>query len=270
MAKQKTTIIFLDNNQKIRRPLLVPTFFLKYWKTIGFCLFALVGIGMYTLFLLGKQHLYPPQKQIILATKKNKIDTIELAKQYHFITKQIEEVNKLLINKGIKVASTKNAGGETSLNPIFDEENRNLFEKYLDNFKYTLSHLPIGYPVNGKITSKFGYRENPFTGDRVESHKGLDIKGNYGTLVKSTADGKVIFAGNKGGYGKVVVIKHGLNYTTYYGHLSKILVKNGQHIKANAMIGKVGSTGRSTGPHLHYEIHKNGKIINPKTFLSLN
>jgi murein DD-endopeptidase MepM/ murein hydrolase activator NlpD len=132
-----------------------------------------------------------------------------------------------------------------------------------------IANTPIGYPHLGSITSGFGVRENPFSGENLERHKGLDIKGAVGNLVKSTANGKVIFAGRRGGYGNCIVINHHNGFQTYYGHLSKILVQVGQNISTGENIGRVGSTGRSTGAHLHYEIHKNGKPISPKAFLTL-
>lgn len=270
IAKQKTTIIFLDNGKSIRDPILVPTFFLKNWKFIAFGFFTLLGIGIFTTILIGKQYLYPQQQQLAASLKKNKRATEAVKEQYDLMGKQIAAVNKLLMSKGIKPTRTKNAGGPEDLNFSLTEENRISLESYLNNFKSTLAHTPIGYPIDGKITSRFGYRENPFNGQSIEPHKGLDLKGSYGTLVKCKADGKVVFAGNRAGFGNLVVINHQQGLETYYGHLSKILVKQGQSIKTNTIIGKVGSTGRSTGPHLHYEIHKNGKIINPKSFLTLN
>ncbi|WAC42715.1 M23 family metallopeptidase [Pedobacter sp. SL55] len=127
----------------------------------------------------------------------------------------------------------------------------------------------MGYPHKGRISSNFGHRANPFTGESIERHKGLDIKGNHGEVVKTTANGKVKFANRKGGYGNVVIIEHGNGFETYYGHLSKISVKQGQKVAAGDIIGRIGSTGRSTGPHLHYEVHRNGKIVNPKSYLTI-
>jgi len=89
----------------------------------------------------------------------------------------------------------------------------------------------------------------------------------FGSIVNSTANGVVAYAGSKGGYGNLVVLDHGNGLATFYAHLSKILVKEGQAVGSGQILGNVGSTGRSTGPHLHYEVHKNGKAINPKPFL---
>lgn len=128
----------------------------------------------------------------------------------------------------------------------------------------------MGYPYPGTITSTFGHRENPFSGEGIETHKGIDIRAAWGSPVKAMAKGEVEFAGLRGGFGNCIMIKHGNGFETLYGHLSKILVSVGEKIDIGQQIGNVGSTGRSTGPHLHYEIHKNGEKIDPKNFLTLN
>lgn len=270
MAKQKTTVILIDNNQNIRKPVLIPTVFIKYWKIITTGFFMFIGIVLYSLILIGKEYLNLQQEEVTALNIKNKQESAELAKKYNFITRQINEVNNLLISKGISKPNPL----ETDIQPSFSlplvQDSTDLFEKYLEDFKLALASTPIGLPVDGQVSSNFGRRYNPFTGGGGEHHNGLDIRGAYGTIVKSTADGVVIFAGYKGDFGNLIIIDHGKNYETLYGHLSQILVKKGQEIKANTYIGKVGSTGRSTGPHLHYEIHKNGKIINPKNFLEIN
>lgn len=114
-----------------------------------------------------------------------------------------------------------------------------------------LSHTPSLYPVVGRITSNFGYRRSPF-GRRQEFHDGLDIAAPYGTNVAATADGMVTFVGYRAGYGNAVTLSHGYGFETSYCHNSKILVKTGQQVKRGQVIAKVGSSGRSTGPHTLY------------------
>lgn len=122
-------------------------------------------------------------------------------------------------------------------------------------------------PLSGRITSGFGWRKSPFTGKK-QFHTGIDIGGNpIGTRVKATASGVVIHSGWAGQFGKMIIIKHKNGYFSVYGHLSKILVKKNKYIKRGEIIGKVGSTGLSTGPHLHFEIKKYQKPINPFTAL---
>jgi murein DD-endopeptidase MepM/ murein hydrolase activator NlpD len=121
------------------------------------------------------------------------------------------------------------------------------------------------WPLNNKITSPFGWRIHPIYGRRM-FHSGVDIRGSVGEPIKAAASGTVTYAGNRGGYGKVVIIKHARGYETRYGHCSKILVKVGDKVKKDQIIAKVGNTGISTGPHLHFEIRKFGKPLNPMKF----
>ena len=109
----------------------------------------------------------------------------------------------------------------------------------------------------------------PAEQDQLKFHKGLDIAVAHGSDVRSAASGKVVFAGVKGGYGNCVIVSHGNGLDTLYGHLSQILVKANDVVKVNDVIAKSGNTGRSTGPHLHYEVHKNNTPVNPKLFINL-
>ena len=118
-------------------------------------------------------------------------------------------------------------------------------------------------PVNGKITSGYGYRMHPIL-RRRRLHTGLDISGKMGAPVRSASAGEVLFASWRGGYGRCIILLHGNNYSTLYGHLSSISVRKGQKVKVGEVIGKVGSTGLSTGPHLHFEVRRNGVPINPR------
>ncbi len=133
--------------------------------------------------------------------------------------------------------------------------------------KEALERTPSISPVNGGfITSSFGWRKDPFTG-RYKMHEGIDISAPYGTPVYATAKGRVVYAGFKGGYGLVVEIDHGNGTITRYAHLSKILVRAGQKVVRGDIIGRVGNTGRSTGPHVHYEVIVNGNARNPKLYI---
>jgi len=119
----------------------------------------------------------------------------------------------------------------------------------------------------GKINSTFGKRVDPLTGD-VRHHNGVDLKAKYGDPVYAAASGKVTFTGISGGYGNLIVISHAGGLQTYYGHLSKIYVKMGQHVhRGVGMIGRVGATGRVTGPHLHFEVRKKGKAQDPLLYI---
>jgi murein DD-endopeptidase MepM/ murein hydrolase activator NlpD len=126
--------------------------------------------------------------------------------------------------------------------------------------------LPSRWPVRGAINSEFGPRLSPWSGAR-ELHSGLDIDADRGTPVKAPAPGTVLFAGRAPAYGLSVLLDHGNYITTRYGHLDKIQVARGQRLERGQVLGLSGNTGRSTGPHLHYEILVKGQPVNPKTFL---
>ena len=146
------------------------------------------------------------------------------------------------------------------------ERNAYKVERFFDSQRSLLASTPTIWPVRGWITSSFGQRMSPFTG-RLQMHEGLDIAARPGTPVKASAEGVVIYSGWKSDFGKLVTIDHGYGYRTRYGHMSKIYVKNGQRVKRGDTVGAVGSTGRSTGPHLHYEVKVRGLPVNPKTYL---
>ena len=138
--------------------------------------------------------------------------------------------------------------------------------KYLEDQQNLLASTPAIRPVSGWTSSRFGYRVSPFTGLR-EFHKGLDIATRIGTPIVATADGVVTFAGRKGLLGKMIIIDHGHGMVTRYGHANKLLKKRGESIKRGDTIALVGNTGRSTGPHLHYEVRLNGIPVNPETYI---
>ncbi|MEI6156753.1 MAG: M23 family metallopeptidase, partial [Atribacterota bacterium] len=126
--------------------------------------------------------------------------------------------------------------------------------------------VPMRWPTWGKVTSSYGWRRDPFTG-RKGWHTGVDIAAPQGRNVVATADGQVIFAGWNGNYGRCVIVQHQFGYETVYGHLAWIKVKEGDNVSKTEIIGKVGSTGRSTAPHLHYEVRKYRNIVNPWPYL---
>lgn len=129
-----------------------------------------------------------------------------------------------------------------------------------------LSSTPSIAPVRGILTDSYGIRRDPFN-RKVTSHSGVDISTNSGVPIKAPADGIVVKANWASGYGQVIYVSHGYGYSTRYGHLSKIAVKAGQKVKRGDTIGYVGSTGRSTGPHLHYEVRVNGQPVNPLEYI---
>ena len=147
------------------------------------------------------------------------------------------------------------------VNEVFDSLDR------LKTMRQIVSNLPLGIPIgNAQERSSFGHRIDPFHGD-IAFHSGLDLAGAADSKIFSAADGVVTNADREGSYGNMVEIDHGFGVSTRYGHLSAIKVEKGDKIKKGQVIGIQGSTGRSTGPHLHYEVRYNGKAIDPQKFL---
>jgi murein DD-endopeptidase MepM/ murein hydrolase activator NlpD len=137
---------------------------------------------------------------------------------------------------------------------------------------YTLKGKPVEkmflkspLKFTGRITSYFGRRRDPFT-SRHGNHSGVDFAAYYGAPIVATSDGHVTYAGWRGGYGRLVIVRHSNGYSTYYGHCSKFLARGGSKVRQGQVIASVGSTGRSTGPHVHYEIRMRGRIFNPLKF----
>ena len=123
------------------------------------------------------------------------------------------------------------------------------------------------YPVQGQLTSPFGMRNDPFTGRRM-MHNGIDIANSIGTPVRATSDGQVIMCGFSSVYGRYIIIRHPGNYQSLYAHLDRFRVKEGEHVAQNQIIGDLGNTGRSTGPHLHFSIYHNQRPVDPLTVLT--
>lgn len=155
------------------------------------------------------------------------------------------------------------SAGNASFKALFDSW------KKLDQLQDGVIAVPSDKPVKASVefTSGFGVRSDPFRFSAA-MHPGIDLAGHYGTPIYATADGTVLRAGwNSGGYGNLVEIDHGRGITTRYGHMSAILVSAGQHVARGQQIGRMGSTGRSTGNHLHYEVRIDGRAVNPIPFM---
>jgi len=173
---------------------------------------------------------------------------------------QLEKVHKGLIHQMHK--SLENLETEVAVTSISQTELSN----FLKEQKSILACTPSIRPADGWLSSGFGYRISPFT-DRREFHKGIDLATRIGTSIIAPADGLAVFVGREGNFGKMIVINHGYNLTTRYGHLSKYRVKKGQHVKRGQVIGEVGNSGRCTGPHVHYEVLLNGVPVNPLRYI---
>jgi murein DD-endopeptidase MepM/ murein hydrolase activator NlpD len=185
--------------------------------------------------------------------------------------KEIQKTKELQLVQGMDenelLKSVANQLSTLTLQAAFQEKSYNDIEKMIKNKEKLLAAIPAIQPISNKslrhLASGFGYRIDPVYKVR-KFHAGLDFAAIIGTPIYATADGVVKEAGyNSGGYGNNVVINHGYGYETLYGHMYRIKARVGQRIKRGTVIGYVGNTGKSTGPHCHYEVHKNGQPVDP-------
>jgi murein DD-endopeptidase MepM/ murein hydrolase activator NlpD len=182
----------------------------------------------------------------------------------------------------VMIGVTKAIGGPSDISiegrlvPTFSETleqydalKTTTFARFDRNYMLRLQRntQPSIWPIDGRLMGSFGNRSDPFSGEG-EFHKGVDISAPTGTVVKAAADGMVTYADYFGGYGRLVVITHGNGMQTYYAHLSKFDVIAGQEIRQSEILGRVGSTGRVTAPHLHYEVRIGGAPVNPYRYLT--
>ncbi len=196
----------------------------------------------------------------------SRISEAKLRNKLQGIEETLLEMQDILQKKGIK--KELSIGGEFIPAEKLTLSYVEYMKKDIEDLFNTMISTPVGTPLTGKINSSFGYRKDPFK-KRAGFHSGIDIDADYGQKIVATADGKVTKASWHSSYGKTVIIEHENGYETLFGHLSSITVKEGDLVKVGNVIGKAGSTGRSTGTHLHYEVIKDGKRVNPKNFLSL-
>lgn len=172
------------------------------------------------------------------------------------------------IVKSSKMQAVDSLDGLQVLMDTLDSKEKELQDFIADieeRFEY-LETVPDLWPTTGRITSKFGTRKDPFTNETA-FHEGIDIANSAGTNIVAAAKGTVTFSGYNSGYGRAIIINHGNGYKTVYGHVSKLLVSTGDKVEKGQIIAKMGNTGRSTGPHLHFEVHKDGKLLNPLNIL---
>lgn len=275
MLKHKTSVLFVNDDGKDSKTVQIPTNILLNWKKYLITIvavFAALGlvIGFFIYEHTSNHYTTIYKEKLARANQiKNAIDIEKAQKSFESINQSMEKINGFLETRGLAELKLENAGGPiefevTDINDIAD-----FYAQDIQRLEEVVKTTPIGKPHFGEQTSGFGVRHNPFGGGGVEGHKGIDFRGPVGAPIKTTADGKVVFAGVRGGYGNCVIVQHPNEFQTLYAHLSKISVKEGQMISLGDVVGELGSTGRSTGPHLHYEIIKNNEKIDPQDYLNL-
>jgi murein DD-endopeptidase MepM/ murein hydrolase activator NlpD len=197
---------------------------------------------------VGQEIIIPNQDGILYRVRKSE-DVFSIAKKFAVKVEDLLDVNDLTVSE---------------LNGV--HTNLEIFvpgAKLSAEDRLSLLGLSFIQPAGGRIRSGFGWRLDPVTRNQRGFHTGIDFACGPGTLVRAAADGQVIYSGSKGGYGLVVILRHPRGYTTIYAHLSQSLVRQGQFVKAGQYVAKSGNSGRSTGPHLHFEVRKYGVPTNP-------
>ena len=208
------------------------------------------------LFILGAQ---------ALQKLDNRVDAVEQSSRKLAEISGVAEEQKAVHGQGGPARPVDSAATLAALESKTAKVERELH--MYEGFLRQHGVIPSLWPVMGKLESGLGGRRNPFGGRGFEYHEGQDIDAPYGTPVQVAASGRVIIAGRQRGYGNVVYVDHGNGLSTRYGHLSEIDVTVGQTVTRGQTIGLVGSTGRSTGPHLHYEVRINNQPVDPRQYL---
>jgi len=288
MGRKDYTFFIASNASGGMRRVRVPFYVLHVLAIL-----AAVG-GITVIFGMGSY-----SRMLWKATDYNSLlrEQNSLKQQYRQLQTQVKDTNQ-------RLSSLQSLAGEVALaygitrfrqTPFAlsddDEAANTQYQESLDEFSYleknasvvgmpttgarmlpamqlsSLGIAPTLWPVVGEITGHFGERLDPFSGEGA-FHAGLDIASHYGDDVRATADGVISEVGRKAGYGRVVIVDHGFGVTTWYGHLSAFNTEIGMHVKAGDVIGYEGQSGRSTGPHLHYEVRIYNTPVNPWRYLS--
>ena len=300
MAFKKITIVYLPEGVRTVKQLKIPKFLAGL-----FLLFLLSAVGflawmVHDYYLLKTQ--VPERDQLLTENKLQRAQIVSLANKIDLINEKMIELNKF--DNKLKVMVNLEPGDDSTqflgiggsdpslVDPEYtiEEAHKKLVrlmhqsldnlktevvvqtqEKadlcdFLENQKSMFACTPSIWPTKGWISSRFGYRISPFTNEK-EFHNGLDISARMGSPIIAPADGVVSSTGKDYGFGTLITISHGYGLKTKYAHLSKVLVKNGQAVKRGQKIALMGNTGRSTGPHLHYEVHLKGVPVNPLHYI---
>lgn len=275
MDNKTTTILVISYDNNNVKSINVNTHFIKYYKryiAAASALVVLFLIGLFSLvFHFNGLRVYNDNLFGELAKIQEEVEIVDSLK----LTEKLNKINYnlLLIENYLQTRGIKNPEVE----PVNSFEGKKLlfakvndYSGQSDVFLKNVFDIPIGFPHKGNISSDYGYRKNPFGGYNGEHHPGIDIKGDIGDNVTATANGIVARCDWYSGYGNAVVLDHGSGLTTLYGHLTRVNVVPGQSVKSGDVVGYLGSTGRSTGPHVHYEIRRYGSDIDPNPFISIN
>lgn len=300
MSSKKITIIFLSDGARKTKQLKIPKIFI-----LSLPLFILAAVILVAWVFSDYQTVKTQIPRLAYLQKENKHQKVQLAnlsQKIDHINRKMIELNrfdhKLRVMVNLETSEDNpqflGIGGSdpTVLNPDYTVEKAHkklvrLMHHSLDNLnteisvqiqdkaelyrflqeqKSMLACTPSIWPTKGWVSSDFGYRISPFTNER-EFHKGFDISARMNTVIIAPADGVVSTVGRTHGYGRMLHINHGYGLKTVYAHLAKSLVAKGKYVKRGQKIALLGNSGRTTGPHLHYEVHLNGVPVNPLRYI---
>ena len=298
MASRRFTVVFVDRSAGVARRLALPLF-----PTLGVLaslvtLPLLMGLGVRWAVRSEIEQLRADNAALVMANDSYRVATVQLSSQIAALQSAVDDIGERAsvdpavsrAMQGLPAAVRSRAmGGGTatgSVTPVIGSafgqadaafevfrEILSVIESRLESVRSGVERrqalaaaTPSMWPVPGWLSSPFGSRQDPFTGNS-NFHPGLDISAAHGEPVLATADGMVSHASPAGNYGNLVILEHGFGIATKYGHLSRFAVVPGQAIRRGDVLGYVGSTGRSTNPHLHYEVWVNGRLTNPLRLL---
>jgi len=296
MAKSFYTFIVVPGASSRLRKLKLPARALHALAGVGtLVLFVLIGLGfgyMKMAFKAADYDKLEAENTNLKVQKKNlEVATVKLGEKLNSMESLFANIQSLVENDSSKKGqkgTVPGVGGSRVDYPTAELLRSANLKDEIDLLKDRTSELesqltllqdlaqkkaslrrstPTVWPVKGSVTSQFGSRTDPFNGESMETHLGLDISALYGSQVHSPADGRVIYAQRMAAYGNLIIIDHGNGLTTRFGHLSQFNVKVGQTIHKNDIVGFVGTSGRSTAPHLHYEVRLNDHPVNPRNYL---
>ncbi len=274
MDKNRLTVLLVSSNGSETKSLSIDYKHIKIAAgiVIGFILISVVSFAFSFNFYNEAKSYAGEKKEAmnLLVNQANLLnvmssDKVVLQARLVDIEDKLLDMQSLLDKKGIN--KDLSIGGEYIPDDRWSLSYMDFMEKDINDLFQIMKNTPFGKPIKAKVNSGFGHRKDPFA-KKYAFHSGIDFDANMRQPVVATADGKVKHAGWYMRYGKTIIIKHNNGYETLYGHLDSLKVKKGEKVTTGQLIGKAGSTGRSTGPHLHYEIIKNGKKVNPREYLT--
>jgi len=269
-VKKYNTIIFVPHARARFRKLTISTRFLGF-AAAGIAGLFVAAVAFAWAFFASTRH-DAQYRQAMAENARLRSSAAALHQRLDGVSKQLSEfesrTRRLAIVAGLSEKVANGVGGPSlPLDTTTLVNSRlSLLEGEFSKRTQRIASTPTVWPVHGIVTSGFGVRSDPFNGNTA-NHEGIDISTNRGEPVLATADGVVLLSGWAGEYGRAIEIVHNDHYTTLYGHLDKTLVEEGQQIHRGDRVGLVGSTGRSTAPHLHYEVHVDGHHVNPLEYI---